>query len=552
MTPDVPDVPDVTVSRSPGWPSGAPSARPRRGGRSALRYRVDRSLRRLPPPKYEPSKYGRWFPKTADVFLGYLQRWKTMPVASSQDGPTAGVVVMPWVSTAAPWYSIMLAIGLARRGRKVVLLWDDTGFPEPNTDAQNRAIGRVLAYVGQFFPVVRLTEQPAMPPRASDSRDVQSLRDQNAMWHLRGAPPTRADVALVNDIGASLERSLPFVRAALDRDDLDLVVVPGGVYGTSGLFRVVAGERQIRVATFDADLHVAQVCVDGVAAQTEDLPQAFDALWSSGTETRNEAIAIAREEFQRRVDGTDRYGFQAVPARTGRRSEVDVDVLIPLNIEWDTAALGKQVHFDSTADWVTAAVETILELDTGIVAVRQHPSERRPLQSSKLDIASILRERFDDDPRCRFIAADDPVNTYDLLHSARLVLPYVSTIGIEAAAIGKPVLVSGTSYYSNLGFVWSAASREEYFDLLRRGVMGELEPLPDQSDRAWAAYYLAAVRYRIWTDFTPQPDDFWRWCRRSPDAIFVDPDVSVVLEAIDRNIPVPWLRHGRATAPSRT
>jgi hypothetical protein len=294
---------------------------------------------------------------------------------------------------------------------------------------------------------------------------------------------------------------------------------------------------------------VGQVCVGGIAAQSADVPRAFDVLWNSGERTRQAAIAVARAEFQRRNESSDRYGFQAVPAHAVS-SDVDNGILIPLNVEWDTAALGKRVHFESTGEWLTATITAILEMDGGPVTVRQHPSERRERQRSKLDVASILRDRFGDDPRCRFVAADDPVNTYDLLRSARLVLPFVSTIGIEAAAIGKPVLMSGAAFYSDLGFVWSAESRDEYLALLRRGSMGELGPLPEQSERAWTCYYLAAVRNRIWTDFTAQPDDFWNWCRRSPDSIFVDPEVSDIMEAIDRDVPVSLLRHRRISSPN--
>ena len=32
-------------------------------------------------------------------------------------------------------------------------------------------------------------------------------------------------------------------------------------------------------------------------------------------------------------------------------------------------------------------------------------------------------------------------------------------IGIEAAALGKPVVVGGAVYYADLGFVWSASTR---------------------------------------------------------------------------------------------
>ena len=329
-------------------------------------------------------------------------------------------------------------------------------------------------------------------------------------------------------------------------------MVPGGVYGTSGLFLKEANARGCRVATFDTDRHIAQICVDGVAAQNGDIPMAFHSLWNSDRDVRQEAVKIAKAEFRDRSANRDDYGFQVLPARKSSQYS-DGCVLIPLNVEWDTAALGRHVHFATTADWLISTVNAVLDQDAGPVVVRQHPSERRLLQGSRLDVAGLLRRRFGEDPRCQFVAADDPVSSYDLLRSARLVLPFVSTIGIEAAAMGKPVLISGTCYYTDLGFVWSGRSREEYFDLLHRGLRGDLTLRPDQTERAWLCYYLTAVRNRVLTDFTPHPDDFWTWCQRPFPSLLSDPAVIDILEAIDTGVPISLLRHARAlNAPHGT
>ena len=511
----------------------------------ALRRRVGNVFQRSAPRRYQLHDYKRWFPKTGRMFLRYLQRFDALPAPGDQHGATVGLVVVPWVSTPVPWYATMLAVGLARRGRKVVLIWDDTGFPEMHLEEQNRVIGDVMAYVGRFLPVIRVSEATGDPLTTADEPLVERLTDQNVTWSMRGALPTERHQRLGEEVRSSLRSSLPLIRTVLDRTPLDCLVIPGGVYGTSGLFLHEARARGCRVATFDTDRRIAQICVDGVAAQNGDIPRAFDTLWGSGEAVRKAAIAVAVAEFESRIDSRDGYGFQALPASGAPADGSEIGVLMPMNVEWDTAALGRHVHFASTVDWITSTITTILERDAGPVVVRQHPSERRPLQRSQLDIESVLRDRFGDDPRCRFVAADEPVNSYDLLRSARLVLPYVSTIAIEAAAIGKPVLISGAGYFAGLGFVWSATSRDEYFELLDRGLQGDLEPLPDQSDRAWICYYLTAVRNRIYTDFTPHPDDFWNWCRRPPDGLFADPEVSDILEAIDRNVPVSLIRHDR-------
>jgi hypothetical protein len=470
------------------------------------------------------------------------------------DAPNPGagrvaVVVMPWVSTAVPWYSIMLGLGLAQRGRPVTLVRDDSGFPDKYLSEQERALDRILDRAGRFFPVVRLSDQPPAPPRPGDRELIDGLTDQNVTWILRGATPTQGERRVVQRIARSLEQALPMVRGTVAAGDFDLLVVPGGVYGTSGLFLHEGAARGCRVATFDTDRRIAQICVDGVAAQNADVPTAFGPLWDAGPRGRAGAIAAARAEFADRTHGRDSYGFQVVAAG-GDPAAGEPSVLIPLNVEWDTAALGRHVHFRSTSEWLVSTIGAVLAHSRLPVIVRQHPSERREGQRSQVDVAGLLAEHFGDEPRCRFVAASDPVSSYDLLGAARLVLPYVSNIGIEAAALGKPVLVSGACYYADLGFVWSACSRDEYFELLRRGLAGHLPRLEDQTDRAWLCYYLNAVANRQTTDFTPHPDDFWVWCQIPPDQLFSDPEVMSILEAIDSGLPLSLLRHRRTHDPA--
>lgn len=501
-------------------------------------------FKRYPPRRYHLDDYWRWFPKTGEVFERYLERMGE-PRRNDPDSPRIGVVVVPWVNTPVPWYATMLALGLRRRGREVVLIWDDTCFPERQIQQQNRVVEKLLSSPSQPLQVIRLTEHTTDRSAPDESSLIQSLTEQNLVWIMRGGPPNESQTHLEDDVRRSLTRSLPVVRGALDQVQLDCLFVPGGVYGNSGLFVHEASSRNWRVATFDTDRRIAQICVDGIAAQNGDIARAFRTLWGEGETTRRNAISVALEELQNRSENRDDYGFQALPAQ-GSASGSDGSVLIPLNVEWDTAALGRHGIFADTVDWVTSTVEAVLRRDSGPVIVRQHPSERRKLQRSRLDVASALRDRFGDEPRCRFVAADDPVSSYDLLRSARLVLPFVSTIAMEAAAMGKPVLISGNAYYRDLGFVWSAGSREEYFGLLERGLDGALGLLPEQSDRALVCYYLAAVRNRITTDFTPHPDDFWTWCRRTPDSLFNEPEVSDILEAIDCDVPISLLRHRRS------
>ena len=66
------------------------------------------------------------------------------------------------------------------------------------------------------------------------------------------------------------------------------------------------------------------------------------------------------------------------------------------------------------------------------------------------------------------VAPLDPVDSYELVHGADLVLAYASSIGMEAAAMGKPVIVAANSNYSAAPFVIRPESRDAYVELLRR------------------------------------------------------------------------------------
>ena len=490
--------------------------------------------------------YQKHFPESAKAFRAFLRQCDVTGLAGS--GEDVGVVVLPWVATPVPWFSIALGIALLRRGRRVVFIWDDAVFPVPSSelDSQNAWIEKVLGDVQPHIRVVRLsTEQPGAPAMDDDAV-VDKLVQLNLVWALRGGTPTEADLATAQHTHRHLRAALGRIRGLLTRRAFRYVVVPGGVYGTSGLYLHAGRQEGTRVATFDSGLGWTVACPDGVVAHQMDVPRAFRALYQEGRPVLAEAVETAQTEYDRRSRGSDRMRYQTSPLEPVQDLPTDA-ILIPMSVEWDSSALGRHHIFRDSADWLVATVGHILERTDAPVIVRQHPSERRELERSRFRVAALLGERFGSHPRYHFVGAEENVNTYGLLGAARLVLPYISTIGIEAAAIGKTVIPAGQPYYGVLGFTWNAGSRVEYFDLIGRALGGALPRLPDQIRKAWLCFYINAVCYRVFTDFSPQPTDFWKWSRSSPEALFATPEVEDLVTAIDENRPVPLVRHARRT-----
>jgi Capsule polysaccharide biosynthesis protein len=507
---------------------------------------VDRDRQRAFPADFDDvDGYQERFVDTARVFELFVGRCASIEPAPGDD-PVA-IVVMPWFGTPSPWSAIAIGLGLARRGRPVVFVWHDLPFPDPSAyfRLQDDEIGRLMRQLGRRFPVIRISELPDAPVTGpADQALPNRLAEENLMWLRRGGRPATGDVEFHDRMRTQLAGALPKVRELFRAQQFGSAVVCGGVVGASGLYLAAGQAVGIRVATFDAGVGAMAIDVDGVAAQHPDAVQAFGLLGAEAPAVRAIAIDAAQREFNSRRSGDDPDNYQL--ARPGGGSPVAPGcILIPLSVIHDAAALGQHHIFADAREWLVATIAALLDETTDEIVVRQHPSERKAGERSSFDVRTILQEAFGSNPQVRLIAAEDDVSTYDLLDSCRLALPFVSTIGIEAAALGKSVIVSGSVYYAGLGFVWAPQTREDYFDVLGRGARGELPLLPDQVDLAWQSYYLTAVCQRVWTNFTPQPPDFWRWVTRDPDELYDDPDVQDILSALDEGIPLSILRHRR-------
>ena len=246
-----------TVKRALPSPLKEPRSRPPDGEPSSHRA----PTRHAPPRGYHPEDYASWFSPSAEVFRRYLQRADLPPPPGSQRTGRIGLVVTPWVNTPVPWYAIMLGIGLALRGREVTLLWDDSAFPERERERQQQSIAKVLAVAERYLPVSNVCDVPRGVRAAAKPGDLElvtRLTDQNAMWAFRGEAPAPEHADRIEAMRTALSDALPRVRHALRQGAFEVIIVPGGVYGTSGLFVNESRTLGCRVATFDTDRRIAQ------------------------------------------------------------------------------------------------------------------------------------------------------------------------------------------------------------------------------------------------------------------------------------------------------
>jgi hypothetical protein len=108
--------------------------------------------------------------------------------------------------------------------------------------------------------------------------------------------------------------------------------------------------------------------------------------------------------------------------------------------------------------WINAVVEAVSRRPHMTLIVRIHPAEhswgtRQPV------LEALHRPSLPEN--VRIVGAADAINSYTLLELSDVVLTYASTIGLEAAVRGLPVVVAANTHYRDCGFTIDISSHDE-------------------------------------------------------------------------------------------
>ena len=101
------------------------------------------------------------FGAQSEAFLKFVRtaRERDYPPCRMDTRPVA-FLVLPWMQTAVPWYSLTLALLYRMRGLPVEVIFADTAAPNPGeSDGQVGIIERVLGALAPLLSVTRLSAQ---------------------------------------------------------------------------------------------------------------------------------------------------------------------------------------------------------------------------------------------------------------------------------------------------------------------------------------------------------------------------------------------------------
>jgi len=308
-----------------------------------------------------------------------------------------------------------------------------------------------------------------------------------------------------------MERNSSIARSALawmTSNKPDVVVVPNGTIQEFAVVYEVAKYLNIPVVSYEFGDQRQRVWI---AQNAKVMNQETDALWEAYREKPLDRSEMRRihELFESRRKASIWKNFsrlwQRAPAKgvAQARQELGLDdsrpvVLLATNVLGDSLTLGREVFSHTMEEWIVRTLQYFVGKPNAQLVIRVHPGEMLTHGQSMVD---VIEHVLPDLPEhIHLIKPDDATNTYDLIAAADLGVVYTTTVGMEMAMSGVPVIVVGNTHYKGKGFTKDPQSWVKYYKLI-----GSILQDPsgyrlsdEEIELAWA------YAYRFFFDF-PRP-----------------------------------------------
>ncbi len=203
----------------------------------------------------------------------------------------------------------------------------------------------------------------------------------------------------------------------------------------------------------------------------------FDAAWEryrDRTLTDQEKGKVVSYLQQRELQKGDVYAYN-FSARAEDISSEKRRLQIPshrkcvtifTNLIWDAANVSRDIAFSSAFECAVQTIEYFRSRDDIQVVIRSHPAEKVLGTSERY--AHLLTDHFGTNlpNNVTIISPDDNVNSFTVIDLSSVGVVNTSTVGLEMAVLGKPVILISETHYRDKGFTIDVASPDEYFSAI--------------------------------------------------------------------------------------
>ncbi len=411
-------------------------------------------------------------------------------------------------------HATLLALALAGQGHQVTLAYlpyvnwrkNVNLFDLRRQDIYIRSILDQTKPLLKILPLLDFKPKQEMPSELARSLDEVTLRDIQYTLQIEEVDQlvkNQPEIAQLYQL--RLKRNQHAAKAIfswvenLPEDQRpQILLTPNGSILEMGAVYQAARYLDIATVTYEFGEQRGRIWF---AQDGEVMQQETDQMWSQlGVRPLNsEQWEKIRSLYTARQNASLWQNFarlwQEQPSQGGEkiRKALDLDerpvVLLAANVIGDSLTLGRQVFSKNMTEWLEKTAKYFAQRQDVQFIIRIHPGERYTTGPS---VAQIVRQALPEVPaHMRLVEALDPVNTYDLIEIANLGLVYTTTVGMEMAMSGVPVIVAGKTHYRNKGFTLDPQSWEDFIAILEeRRTSQAHQPLAKSVvEKAWLYAY---------------------------------------------------------------
>ncbi|MFU8773581.1 MAG: hypothetical protein ACNA8H_14335, partial [Anaerolineales bacterium] len=283
------------------------------------------------------------------------------------------------------------------------------------------------------------------------------------------------------------------------------VVVFNGLMYPEVAARWVAQRMGIRVITHEVGFQpFSAFFTEGEAtAYPVDIPVAFEL---------NPAQNAQLDKYleQRFLGNFTMAGIRFWPQMVGldealsnRIKEFKQIVPVFTNVIFDTSQTQANTIFDDMFAWLDSILEIMrIHKDTYFI-IRAHPDEMRSGKESRESVKDwAVKNHLENYDNVLFVEPHAYLSSYELIQKAKFVMVYNSSIGLEAALLGAPVLCGGRARYTQIPTVFLPDSQDSFRRTAEEFLsLPNAIPIPEDFQRN-ARKFLYYQLYRISLPFS--------------------------------------------------
>lgn len=474
------------------------------------------------------------FPISAEIYWNLLGRQKTWLSHYELDGikfvlPKAVAEVQAYqrkaekpkkvciFATLHYWneQSVLVALALAGQGHDVTLAWlpyaewdkEINLFDLRKQDLYTRDVLKPATEVMRVDSLLKASLAAGKSPRLTPELQqiVEQVSDYDTQYTLQ-IEETDTSSPLYQ---LRLSRNAQAASALYDwlrAEKPDLLIVPNGTILEMGVAYKIAKVLAIDTVTFEFADQQERIWL---AQNDEIMSHNTRDLWRGlGYQALPEKAKHALMELfgarkNARLWGSFARQWQQTPIQGGAsvRESLKLDerplALLATNVLGDSLTLGRQRISETMAEMIVKTVAYFIQHPEAQLMVRVHPGE---LKTHGTSMVEVLESAYPSLPEnIHIIRPEDKTNTYDLMEIADLGLVYTTTVGMEMAMSGLPVIVTGKTHYAEKGFTLDPSSWSDYEAMLNKVLADpKAARLSDaQVEQAWLYAYLFFFEFSL-------------------------------------------------------